>query len=502
MSGLFFSSGWTKARTSADEDSDDIGLISGSICTIIPIAPSNGELRADFQHFWKRIQRNRNACDGLAHPKMFDTIMKTAIQNSALALAATFILILAGQASHAQDTPWAARMFEETSHDFGVVAKGAAVEFAFVLENIYEQDVHIRRVSSSCGCTNPRITNNTLRTGETGEVLAVIDTRHFSKRKGATLTVEFDRPQPAVVHLRVDVYIRTDVVFEPGQVEFGTVIQGETTTTPMKLYYAGRSDWRISAIYTASDFVYVTATETERRYSSSTGAYTVAYDIDVQLKPEAPEGYINEPIRFVTNDVNSSAANFVIPVHGLVTPPVTARPSPLLLGLLDPGESSTRNLVVRAGSPFRVSDIRCEDPRFHFEVDSDAKSIQVVQVSFDGAMLPEQFSVPFQIVTDLSPEEEIEVTAVGRVIDESPTGPSPPSVIDEPDVIQPFRPLEATPLPPGSVIPPLGETESLPSVTEPESPVVRASESAPRSVSSISPMPPSLVGRAPSEMYR
>jgi hypothetical protein len=403
-------------------------------------------------------------------------------------------IVGAEQPASAQDTPWASRMFEETSHDFGVVAKGAEVEFAFVLENIYTEDIHIRRVSSSCGCTNPRITKSTLRTGEKGEILAVIDTRHFSKRKGATLTVEFDRPQSAIVHLRVDVYIRTDVVFEPGQVEFGTVIQGETTTRPMKLYYAGRSDWRIRAIYTASDFVYVTATEAERRYSSSTGAYSVTYDIDIQLKPETPEGYINEPIRFVTNDVNANAANFVIPVHGLVTPPVSARPSPLMLGLLCPGESSSRNLVVRAGAPFQISEIRCEDPRFHFEVDSDAKAIQVVQVSFEGGMLPEQFSVPFQVITDLPVDGEIEVTAVGRVCEEERPDSTSPSGVD--------GPIEVPPVVPESVISPSEDGFSPPASIGSDPGVVEVPLYVPEEGPRITPMPPSMAEPAPSEMYR
>ena len=41
-------------------------------------------------------------------------------------LVAGAILVLAGEAGvHAQNPQWAEKMFEKTSHDFGVVARGA-----------------------------------------------------------------------------------------------------------------------------------------------------------------------------------------------------------------------------------------------------------------------------------------------------------------------------------------------------------------------------------------
>ena len=47
--------------------------------------------------------------------------------------------------ARAQD--WARKMFDHTTHDFGVIARGAKVEHRFVVENIYEEDAHIKSVS-------------------------------------------------------------------------------------------------------------------------------------------------------------------------------------------------------------------------------------------------------------------------------------------------------------------------------------------------------------------
>ena len=49
--------------------------------------------------------------------------------------------VLISVPASAQD--WAVKMFQTLSHDFGVVARGEKAEFAFVLENLYVEDVHI-----------------------------------------------------------------------------------------------------------------------------------------------------------------------------------------------------------------------------------------------------------------------------------------------------------------------------------------------------------------------
>ena len=67
-------------------------------------------------------------------------------------------------------------MFAATSHDFGHVARGAKAEFAFELQNVYEEDIHILDVRTSCGCTTPTITKPTLKTWEKGSIVATLNT--------------------------------------------------------------------------------------------------------------------------------------------------------------------------------------------------------------------------------------------------------------------------------------------------------------------------------------
>ena len=71
---------------------------------------------------------------------------------------------------------WAEKMFSVTSHNFGTVAKGSKTEFRFVYRNLYEEDVHVSSVRTSCGCTQPAITKKLIETHETGEIVAAFNT--------------------------------------------------------------------------------------------------------------------------------------------------------------------------------------------------------------------------------------------------------------------------------------------------------------------------------------
>ena len=87
---------------------------------------------------------------------------------------------LASSASSVSAQEWAEKMFSVTSHNFGTVAKGSKTEFRFVYRNLYEEDVHVSSVRTSCGCTQPAITKKLIETHETGEIVAVFNTRTFS----------------------------------------------------------------------------------------------------------------------------------------------------------------------------------------------------------------------------------------------------------------------------------------------------------------------------------
>lgn len=318
-------------------------------------------------------------------------------------------LILATAATtNAQD--WARKMFEGTNHDFGSVARGADAEYLFELSNPYKEDVHIASVRSSCGCTTPRIVTDTLKTYEKGAVAAKFNTRSFLGQRSATITVVFDKPFYAEVQLQVDGYIRSDVVLEPGMVEFGTVDQGSPAERRIQVDYAGRGDWRIVDV--RSGVPYLKGRVEERQRSGG----QVGYDLIVTLADDAPAGFLKDQITLVTSD--QRMAEVPVEVQGRVTAELTVSPDSLLLGVLKPGQTVTKQLVVKAKRPFRVLNVKCDgdDDCFTFKTPEGAKPLHLVPITFTAGDQPGKISRKIIIETDLGPGAETECSAFAQVV--------------------------------------------------------------------------------------
>jgi len=290
---------------------------------------------------------------------------------------------------------WATDMFKTTSHDFGSVARGAKAEFEFPLSNIYLEEVHIAGVRSSCGCTSPRITKADLKTYETGSIVAHINTDRFLGSKGATITVTFDKPRYAEVQLQVRCYIRSDVVFEPGNVDLGEVSQGQTSDRTVNVSYAGRDDWRILDVRSDNPHLSTKLTETSR------GGGRVTYALSVHLGEKAPPGYVNDQLVLMTND--QRMPQVPLAVDGRVLSGLTISPSTLFMGVLKPGQEIEKKLIVRGEKPFRVLSVQCDDE--HFQADTSAgqepKTLHLIPITYVAGDAPGKVTGKLQIETDL-----------------------------------------------------------------------------------------------------
>jgi hypothetical protein len=302
---------------------------------------------------------------------------------------------------------WAEKMFSEKSHDFGAVPRAAKVEYEFTLTNVYKEDVHIAGVRSSCGCTQPRILKDTLKTHETGAIIAAFNTSAFSGKHGARVTVTIDRPNYAEVELDVRGYIRTDVVLNPGQVTLGSVPPGETADKKIRIDYAGRNDWKITGVTTNSP--YLTASIKEAKRSPG----RVSYELDVQLKEGAPAGYLNDELLVATND--HRAKQFPVKVEGLIVSELTVSPAVLTLGTLQPGQKITKQIVVKGAKPFKIVSMHCLDSAFTFDITTEAKIVHLVPVTFVAGSESGKISQEIEIVTDLGENATATLSAVGQV---------------------------------------------------------------------------------------
>jgi hypothetical protein len=248
--------------------------------------------------------------------------------------------------------------------------------------------------------------NDTLKSWEKGKIVAAFNTHSFTGQRGATVTVTFDRPQWAEVQLHVKGYIRTDVVLNPGQVNFGSVPEGEAGDKTVNIQYAGRGDWKITGVESKSPYVTATVKEADR------SGGRVGYDLEVKLADTAPAGYLNEDLVLKTNDRRSE---FPVKVEGRIVPSLTVSPAALMLGTLQPGQEVKKQIVVKGAKPFKIVDIHCGNEAFEFETSDEAKAVHLVPLVFKAPEEPGDLNCKIEIITDLDANQSVTLSAIGKI---------------------------------------------------------------------------------------
>ena len=381
---------------------------------------------------------------------------------------------------------WASDMFKDTSHNFGMVARGADTRFSFVFTNKYQEDVVIESVQSTCRCTQPSFQKRVIKTWETGQIDIQLDTRNFYGRKDATVTVRFSKPYYAEVQLHSFCFIRTDVYVEPGIVAFGTVQQGQPRTARFRVNYAGRTywqSWAIRDIQSESAFYKATLKEVQRDYNY------VSYDITLTLKENAPEGYLNDFIDIISNDPNPTNQHCPVPVSGYIIPSVAVKPSPLAFGTVKAGESMTKTVVLSGQSQFKITEFGTSNDAVSAKISEAQKSVHVIpvtitnngkggkingtlafRVSSQSNVVNLPFSAEFEQGTvepppQETPQETPEETPEVQKSDDVPAAPTQTTPETKPAESQP---KELTPAEEYFPANPVTEPEDVPAVSEKE----------------------------------
>jgi hypothetical protein len=313
-------------------------------------------------------------------------------------------------AAPASGQDWAQKMFQVTSHNFGTVAKGSKTEYRFVFRNIYNEDVHVVGVRTSCGCTSPQVTKKDVKTHETSEIVATFNTRTFLGQHGATLTVTFDKPFYAEVQLRVAGNIRGDVTFDPPFIDLGNVDLGKGAERRVRVTRIGSTPWEIKDVRSVNPNF-----EVQLSQPSKSSAQTV-YDLTMRLKPSTPAGYLKGQLILVTNDPR--ATQIPMDVEGRVVAEVTVSPQLLALGQVQPGGTVTKNVVVRANREFSITGIQCEDGCLSCEPRTTPAKVHILPITFQAGNASGRIERQLRIATDLG-EGAVPTVTVQAVIEQA-----------------------------------------------------------------------------------
>jgi hypothetical protein len=293
--------------------------------------------------------------------------------------------------------PWADKMFQDgTSHDFGSVPHGAQLFHRFTITNIYAVPLQILDVRSSCTCTTPTPSSRLLQPRESATIDVTMDARRFTGSKTVRINVTVGPEFTSTAELKVTANSRADVVFNPGEVNFGVVPVGQGPTQTIDVEYAGSHPWKVESINTNGAPYSATLEEWYRKPGQ------VGYHLRFTLNKDAPAGVLKHEVLLQTNDPSSPAVPLL--VEATVQASLSVSPETVALGSVAVGQAATHKVLVRGSRPFRILGIDDlgDDVSITTTLPTHAATVNVVEIKCQMSK-PGDLRRQLKIKTDLQP---------------------------------------------------------------------------------------------------
>ncbi len=317
-------------------------------------------------------------------------------------------MVLGISAGVADAASWADRMFAENRHDFGPVPRGAKVKHDFLMINHLPEPVTILGLRPSCGCTSGRASASVVGPGQSAVIEAQMDTRNFVGEKSTVLYVSIMTAsgREAETGLGVRSMILSDIVLNPGAIDFGAVRKGEAPTQTLTIDRINLEGWRVHRMVSGSRVLNAQLVETSRQGGA------VSYRLSVGLKPEAPAGLIRDEIRILSNDPESPS--IPVMVTAWIRGELSASPSILSMGQVHSASGVQGRFVVRGAHPFAIVGIEGNGDGFTATATTGARqTVHVITVMYrpDQGSTRGDLRRTFRVQTDLPNEPPVDLTA-------------------------------------------------------------------------------------------
>jgi hypothetical protein len=344
-------------------------------------------------------------------------------------LVSILLLVIAVPGLRAEDAEWARAMFdpEMLRINYKSVAKGQDVSFKLRVNNIYQEEMQITALATSCGCLswdeNKLGPNGALGlpgaivipSGQSRVVTLRLDTiRHSGEKRGTHGMVTFYEPsknQFGIATIYAEGYIRTDVVIQPGSVNFGSVDPNKGAEQRLTVNYAGRNNWSLTSAKFNSPHLSAEILEKSRANG------LVNYDLVVRLSPAAPIGTLRDQMVLVTDDLNNP--QIPVQVEAKVESEIVVTDANF--GTLVPGKPKDVVVIVRYTKlpvkPFKIEKFERTEQESTIKVkkSDDLRPLHQLTLTFTPPNKPGLFEETF-FLTISGREEPITFKAKGRIL--------------------------------------------------------------------------------------
>lgn len=321
------------------------------------------------------------------------------------------LLLATGPAAlQAQTTEWANKLVKDsTTHDFGTVFRGAKLLHRFELYNPYAVKLDLISTRASCGCVQTTASVQSLEPRASGFLDVVMDTTRFVGPKTVSIYVTVGPEYTSTATLVVSANIRGDVVFNPGEVNFGVVPRGQTPSKTIDIDYAGNlwNNWQVTDVVKNNLPVDVAIKLTKRQQG------LVSYQLELSAKADAAPNSYRAQLQLRTNDPASPLVPVLVELT--VQAPLQVVPGIVNLGSPHVGETLQRTILLRGSKPFTIMSIQGLGDGIEAELPTTPSAVQTVTLKYSPPKSG-QVKKLLHIKTDLDSIPAATVTIEGKVV--------------------------------------------------------------------------------------
>ena len=231
--------------------------------------------------------------------------------------------------------------------DAGTVAKGDKIEADFVVKNLGTQDLIISDARPSCGCTVASF-DKTIKPGQSGKIVATVDTKNFSGPITKTVSVTSNDPETPQIALMIKAIVKPYVEVIPQEFVRFSAIKGDSATADVILVSAEK-DFQPTPGDSTQPYVkaQVAPAEEKEKIAGKTGSQ---YKVHITLEPGAPIGVLNAPVKIKTGVAKQPELE--LHVSGIVRDRLSVTPATIAFGNFTLGKDViSRNVTFLNNKP-------------------------------------------------------------------------------------------------------------------------------------------------------
>lgn len=147
--------------------------------------------------------------------------------------------------------------FDAESFDFGQIYEGEIATHVYKFKNTGNEDLYIKEVIPSCGCTAVLVSSKVIPPNGKGEIKANFQSSGFNGNVKKSIVVTSNDPAHPQTELKLSGFVRKDVEVIPGVLYFGIIRKGSPLVRETVLKNLSKEPIRITGFKYPSDFLKV-----------------------------------------------------------------------------------------------------------------------------------------------------------------------------------------------------------------------------------------------------